>query len=92
MKIEHPSEYEWTFRDEVRMTMYENEDEFILEMVQPYVNKIMTRHIPKEVIKQAILTYSREHSDELEMLMEEYGEEQTCQVASTNGRELQDKK
>ena len=77
MKIEHPSEYEWTFRDEVRATMYENEDEFILEMVRPYVEKIMERHIPKEVIKQAILTYSREHSEEMEILMKMYEEEQT---------------
>lgn len=76
MKIKHPSENEWTFWDEVRMTMYETEDEFVLDMIRPFVNKIMEKHIPKEVIKQALLTYSREHSEEMKMLMEKYEEDQ----------------
>ena len=81
LKIKHPSENEWTFRDEVRMTMYENEDAFILEMIRPYCEGIMkceSHHtLPKEAIKQALLTFSREHSEEWADLLAVYGKEQT---------------
>ena len=56
--------------------MYETEDAFVLEIVQPYVNEIMKKYIPKEVIKRALYTYSQEHSEEMKELMEKYGEEQ----------------
>ena len=77
MKSDTPSEYEWTntYAKAICEKMYETEDAFVLEIVQPYVNEIMHRKIPKEVIRQAILTYSREHSEEMKRLMEEYGED-----------------
>ncbi len=80
MKIEHPSEYNETFVNEIftaeiQMAMEEAENEFILKMIQPYTREIMERYVPKEVIKQALLTYSKEHPTEMATLMARYREE-----------------
>lgn len=79
MKIESPSDYDLidTYTDAIREKMYETEDAFVLEIVQPYVNEITKRYIPKEVIKRALFTYSQEHSEEMKELMEKYGVAQT---------------
>lgn len=65
------------FLDELHLTMHENEDSFILEMIQPYCEGVMNCTLPKEAIKQALLTYSQEHSEEWNTLLKTYRKEQT---------------
>lgn len=61
---------EYDYRDHVEMTLYENEDEFVLELIRPYCEKIVERHLPKIIIKRALLTYQREHEEEWNYLLE----------------------
>lgn len=63
-------EYKYTYRDTVYMNMCENEDEFILEFIRPYCEKIVKHHIPKELIIRALVIFKEEHAEEWDYLLE----------------------
>lgn len=61
---------------ELTLRVREDIDAFIIESIEPFCKKVTRANIlPKKAIETALLTYSKEHSDEWDAMLKECYEE-----------------